>query len=305
MDAMRPILDLCRSQELIIDTARSRIEASQHEIEDLERQIAMKKDEIKAAEAQIEETDGFYTTLKGKVASELRQTSIVPEPRPKTMRQEHILPSSPEPSSSPDEGIILLHPKDIEGGAGWVDLVEDGLLLRCPWGWQAQYFKGSGGFISHMNYHHKEEFALVTGAGEKKKFVHYHCRQLTSEERRAYSNDGYGVHIKARVPINEIYRSWLKARREKRSEESTKDVIRCVARPEKRRRVERPPDAGPSRPLAHRLPVAPSVETQTQRIYRRPEVKSLRPFSARFSLSRTQSYNSMAARLGRERKPKE
>jgi hypothetical protein len=69
---------------------------------------------------------------------------------------------------------MLLDPKEVDGGAGWIDLVEDGLLLKCPWCKvnvsirkdkgvkQAQYFKGSGGFISHMNHFHQEKFEHVT-----------------------------------------------------------------------------------------------------------------------------------------------
>jgi hypothetical protein len=106
---------------------------------------------------------------------------------------------------------MLLDPKEVDGGAGWIDLVEDGLLLKCPWCKvnvsirkdkgvkQAQYFKGSGGFISHMNHFHKEKFEHVTGAGNKKKYVQSKGRPLTHEERQAYDLGGVGVSSKSSV----------------------------------------------------------------------------------------------------------
>lgn len=83
MDAMRPITDLCREQQEIIDSSQTRIEDVKRDIERAHRRIERLEEEIEAATAEIEETaDRLLSRLKGKLMSPPVSQVHIAIPRP-------------------------------------------------------------------------------------------------------------------------------------------------------------------------------------------------------------------------------
>jgi len=184
---------------------------------------------------------------------------------------------------------MTVRPEDVDDPSGWIDLVEDGRLLDCPWcGINAcirrnngrkwvQYFKGSSGIISHMNQNHAREIASITEAGGKKKAVIQNGKRLDKRELESYNNGGKGVtckyllqvgvvgtnslSVEAYVPFNNAYKTWRQSLRS----DSAEDTADRNSRPEKRRRVDYDSDNGGDDVVHLTMPVAPVAENMTTR----------------------------------------